>query len=805
MLKHYIITGLRVLLRHKTYSLINIAGLAIGLASFIFIALFIMDELSYDDFHDQSERIYRVNRLYNSNNVNEDASTCSFPMAPALQLDYPDMVESVCRFFDFQVSKVFIEFRKDSNNIVEFNESSFYLADSTIFEIFTFPFLKGNPKTALNDPNSLVLTKSAALRYFGQEDPIGKTLWLEEGLPFSVTGVLDDLPEQTHFDFDILGSMSTFRQLGGGNLPQTWVWNPCWTYVLLSPEISPELLENNLPEFYLNHYPDLADQDVVLYLQALEDIHLKSHHAYEMHPNGNSIYVYILSSIAVIVLILACINFMNLTTANSASRTKEIGVRKVFGGSRKTLALQFIGESMLMSFTALLIASTLIEILLPAFNDFTGKNIPHNFIFQPVSLLSGLALSILVGLLAGTYPAFFLSSFKPITILKGIYKDRSGGSLVRKILITIQFSFSIILIIGTLIVYSQLQYLRDADLGFKKDQIILIPSVNQVSINYETFRENLLKYPDIKYVTAMEDILGEKHNTRQLSFEGLRSDQIFWFPMFMVRYDFIETFDIEVVEGRSFSRKFPSDTSNAIMINEAMVRDMGWTNQEAIGKSIRSDGNERVIGVFKDFHILSLHSPINSFIIDMLRNPREAAALTRYIAVRVNTSNFTNILEILEKEWNELAGNRPFEYEIFNEELDDMYNDEERFGKFSVMLTLLALFIACLGMVGLTSYLAEQKTKEIGVRRAMGASIVDIFKMLSGEFLRIILFSNLIAWPLAYFISQYWLDGFTKHISLNIILYFTASIFLLIITLIIISYRAIISSLKNPAVTLRYE
>lgn len=802
MLKHQIIIAIRILLRNLNYSIINIGGLAIGLAAFIFIIIYITDELKYDMFHDKADRIYRVNRFYNSNDVNEDAATLSFPAGPALQFEYPDMIEKVCRFFDFQLSKMFFEDRSDSNNIVKFNERNFFLADSTVFEIFTFPFVEGDPKTALLRPNSIVITESTARRYFGNESPVGKSLRIEEFVDMEITGVIRDLPSQSHFKIDILGSLSTFRQLGGGQLPQTWIWNPCWTYVLLKEGIPPDLLEDKFPEFYENHYFDLSNQDVTLYLQSLTDIHLRSHHDYEMQANSNYIYIYILSAIAAIVLILACINFMNLTTANSACRTREIGIKKVFGSSRNRLTIQFLGETIILSLIALVIAGVMVELLLPGFNRFTGKLISQNMLFEPGSLIFVVLLGVIVGLFAGIYPALLLSSFQPATILKGTLSGGARSGIARKILVVFQFSISIALIIGTFIVFSQLRYIRNADLGFNRGQVIIMPTVRDIVLNYSTFKQELLQHQDIKYVTGMEDILGVNHNTRQVVIEELNPEQGYWYPMFIVKHDFLETFDIEVVEGRGFSKDILSDTVNAIMINETMVKNLGWTNEEAIGKRIRADGDERVIGVFKDFHILSLHSPMNNFILDL---HRVEAAVLRYVAIRVNTRNYKDLLTFIEDKWNRLAPTRPFEYSFLDQELNNMYSDEDKFGTFSVMLTILALIIASLGLVGLTAFLAEQKTKEIGIRRALGATVGNVIKLLSNEFIRLIIIANLIAWPAAWFFTHRWLQNFYRRIDINWLLFLFAAIIALVLALAITSYRAIRVSARNPADTLRYE
>jgi putative ABC transport system permease protein len=416
-------------------------------------------------------------------------------------------------------------------------------------------------------------------------------------------------------------------------------------------------------------------------------------------------------------------------------------------------------------------------------------------------------LVVSVGILAGAYPAFYLSSFNPIVIFRGGLKGGKSTAIARKILVTAQFAITIALIIGTLIVFSQLKFIRNTDLGFKKDQILLLRGrgVNQIQQNYGTFKGNLLRYPEIESVTAMEDILGANHNTRGVIIEGLSEDQRFWYPMFIIRSDFIETFDIEVVAGRAFSNDIHTDIDNAIMINEKMARNLGWTNEEALGKRIVHDGDERVIGVFRDFHILSLHKPMNNFILDMVRNPGVAAGMTNYIAIRVNASSYNKILSTIEEKWDVYASNRPFEYSFLDQELQDLYVGEDKFGRFSVMLTILALLIASLGLIGLTSYIAEQRTKEIGIRRAMGATFASIIRLLSNEFVKLILLANLIAWPIAYLVAKNWLDNFTKRIPVDWTLFLIAGLGTMILAVLITSYRALKASSRNPADTLRYE
>jgi putative ABC transport system permease protein len=804
MLRHYFTIAVRNILKHLNYSLLNILGLAIGIASFLFILIYVTDELKYDRFHEGYEQIYRMNRLYNANEIHEDAATCSFPFGPALAEDYPDMVKSVVRLFDFQISEMLFEYVKDSVNITKFNEEWFYLADSNIFEVFTFPLIEGDPQTALVRPNTLVLTETTARRYFGSESALGKILRVEEGPEMEVTGVMKDLPQQSHFKIDILGSMNTFRELNGGRVPQSWIWNPCWTYVVLNDRVRPEQLEARMPDFYLAHYPEFQNQDITLYLQPIKDIHLKSHHVYEMHPNGNLSYVRILAGIGLFVLVLACINFMNLATASSSGRGREIGMKKVIGAKKKQLVFQFLGEAMILTFAALMLAAILVEILLPLFNNFTGKQIDTGIVIKPASIATGIVLLFFVGLISGSYPAFFLSN-QDTRHLKDSLSTSGGRGMARKVLVVVQFLISIALIIGTISAYRQLNFLRNADLGFNRDQVILLPTKFNLARQFESFADELKKHEDILFVTGMEDVIGVNHNTRAFVIEGMFDDQPFYYPAFLVRYEFLETFDIEVVEGRGFSRDFPSDTSEAIMINESMARHLGWSNEEAIGKAIRSDGNERVIGVFNDFNALSLHKPASNFVLDMLGNPLGAAGLTRYIAIRVNTNDYKGVLKYIEKVWNDFAPTRPFEYAFLDDELNALYNDESKFSKLSIILTILAIIIACLGLIGLTSFMVERKTREISVRRVHGATVSDVNSLLSREFLWLILIANLISWPIAWFGIRRWLEGFSKHIEVQWFVFLISALITLAITLAVTTVHAYRASLMNPADTLKYE
>ncbi len=804
MIKHILTIAIRNIVKYWNYSLINISGLAIGLASFMFIILYISDELSYDKFNEKADRIYRVNRFYNANDANEDAATCPFPLAPTLETAYPGMVEKTVRFFNQLRPQWYFDYTNSKNEVLKFYEKNFMLVDSCVFDVFTLPFIQGDPKTALERPGAIVLTESTAKKYFGNESAIGKVLRLEEFANFEVTGVIKDIPAQSHLKIDMMASLSTFMRLGGGQrrFNPGWIWNPCWTYVLLKPGIKPEALDQKFPEFYKTYYTGIQNQDVRHYLQGLTDIHLKSHHMYEMHPNSDKMYVYILSIIAGIVLILACINFMNLVTASSAGRAKEIGVKKVFGSDRRGLAMQFLGEAVIQSVLAMVIALIIVEIFLPSLNSFTGKHILTSFLLQPKLLVFTVLLSIVVGLFAGLYPAIILSSFQPLKVLKGALKNGSKSVIARRALVIFQFTISIGLIIAAFVVFAQLNYMRSVKIGFKKDQIITFDNPGQLR-NFDAFRQELINNKNIVSVTGMEDVLGVNHNTRAYQIEGLNAGENYYVPAFLVYWDFLQTFDFQVISGRAFSRDFPSDTVNAVVINETMVKKMGWTNENAIGRKVKSlDGDERVIGVVKDFYPMSLRTPLNSFIIDMFRRPQ---FFTQVIAVRINSNNYNDAIKFIESKWKQFVPTRPFEYHILEQQISSQYNDEEKFGKFTVMLSILAIIIASMGLIGLTSFLAEQRTKEIGIRRVMGASTGSIIKLMSNEFIILLTISNLISWPITYLVTTRWLNNYSSHIGTKWQLYILSGLITLFVALIITGIRAIRTSNMNPAQTLKYE
>jgi len=803
MIWNYIKTTFRNLVKRKYYSVINILGLAIGIASFLVIFLYISDELSYDRYHTKADRIYRLVNVYDFNGVGENSASAPFPVAFSLKHDYSGMIDNVVRLFNFQAPRSFVEYEDK-----KFNERHFFFADSTFFNIFDYIFVKGNPETALAENNLVVITESTAEKYFGSEDPIGKTIKFETSLPLQVSGVIRDVPEQSHFNFDFIASMSSLRKTFGGQLPKTWVWNPCWTYVLLNENAAPSTLESKFPEFINKYFYDAEKDNISLYLQPLTDIHLKSKLDYEISPNSNVTSLYVLSAIAIFLLIIAVINYMNLATATSGSRTKEIGIKKVAGAYRWQLILQFIGESVIIAFIALIFAMLITELVMPFFNNFTAKHITITdlFTWQKILLLAG--LGIVIGILSGTYPAFYLSSFRPIKVLKGSIKVGSKSGLSRKILVVTQFTISIALIIGTIIIRDQLNYLRNADLGFKKDNIIILPVNNTpVAGSYESFKEELLQSPEIISITAMDDIFGAAHNTHEFRPEGYPEDQWQFYPALVVQYDFIKTFGLKIIAGRDYNEENSTDPVNGMLINEAMVKHMGWESpQAALGKKFKSlQGDERVIGVFNDFHQTSLHEASGPFVLNMKERPNVIRWFLKYMAIRIQPGTEQKALSFIEEKWNNAAPGRPFEYTFLDRELSELYKVEENLSKLSVAFTLILIFIAGLGLTGLASFMAEQRTREIGIRKVLGASTMSIVKSLTREFVILILLASVIAWILAYLIMSDWLSNFIYQTSMNLMVFVVASLVALVLAIGISGFRAWWASQSNPAITLKYE
>jgi putative ABC transport system permease protein len=546
-----------------------------------------------------------------------------------------------------------------------------------------------------------------------------------------------------------------------------------------------------------------------MHLQKLPDIHLHSRLDYELRPNSNYAYIVVLSVIAVFLLLIASINFMNLATATAGARAREIGIRKVTGADRLRLITQFLGESLVLTLIGIILALLLIEIVLPGFNNLTGKQIRFDYLIDPRNLLYLALLWILLGILSGAYPAIFLSSFRPISILRGSPVSAARSGLARKILVIFQFTISIGLIIGTVMIFRQVNFLRQADLGFNPENIIMM-RINQtkVSRDFETFRNELVRNSDILSVTALDDIIGEAHNTHEFWFEGMKEKEWRFFPALVVRYDFLETFGIQLVAGRDYNRENKTDPQEGLLVNEALVKHMGWSsNEEALGKRFHSlSGNEKIVGVFRNFQPTSFREPAGPFILNMKERPGEINFFTKYAAIKTNGINNEAVIAFLESKWGEFEKDKPFDYFMLSDELTRLYADEKNLGNLSMTFTLLILFVAAMGLFGLASFMAEKRTKEIGIRKVMGASVINILILLQREFTWLILIAMVIAWPLSYFlVDSLFLQQFAIRVPFNLWIFLLSGLFALFVSMLIISYRALKASMINPVETLKYE
>jgi putative ABC transport system permease protein len=794
----------RNITRRKTYSIINISGLVIGIISFLFIMLYVQDELSYDRYNKKADQIYRVCMIYDFGGVGENSASMPFPVAFTLKSAYPDMISEVTRVFNDQSDRHLVEYGEN-----KISEKRVFYGDSTFFDIFDHEFIAGDPATALDEPNSVVITETIARKYFRDEDPMGKILKFETYLPMKVTGVIRDVPTQSHFLFDFMGSINSVAKAFGGHLPRTWVWNPCWTYIVLAPGIQPAQLEANFPDYIKNYYYDAQRDAISMYLQKVTDIHLHSRLDYEIQPNSNFSYIIVLSIIAVFLILIASINFMNLSTATAGVRARDIGIRKVTGADRLSLFGQFMGESLVMTLVAVIIALALMEVLLPVFNNFTGKEIQINSLFSPVNLGGLAALWLMLGILSGAYPSFYLSSFKPISILRGNMQGLVRSGLARKILVVFQFVISIGLITGTAIIFKQVDYMRRTDLGFNPSNVLIIPMYRtEIAKNYESFRNELLTNSDIISVTTMDDILGASHNTHEVTHDGMKEGEVRFYPALVVDYDFLETFEINLAAGRDYNRGQKTDPMEGVLVNEALVKYMGWkSNEDALGKQFESlSGNEKIIGVFKDFQPTSFREPSGPFFLNIKEKPNEVNFFRRYLVVRVSDHRNKEVIGFLESKWTEFEKHTPFEYGWMQDEIVKLYRNETNLGKLALTFTVLILFVAAMGLFGLTSFMAEKRTKEIGIRKVMGATIVNILVLLMKEFARLILIAMVIAWPVTWFlVDKLFLQQFAIRSPFNPWIFILSGSLALMISMLVISYRALKASLINPAETLKYE
>lgn len=772
------------------------------------ILLYVQHELSYDHFHEKADRIYRLTRerFWNQAGKTDSHDVRVGSLVGSLLKNDFEGIEMV-RLYETR-PWIRLADRKERSH-------GFVFADPGVFDVFTFPFISGDPKTALRDPHTVVLTETTARRYFGSRNPVGEVLILEEvGQTLKITGVIQDIPANSHIQAHFLASWQGLKSVMPPKFFEDWYASDCSVYVLIAEGTTPETLTRQFPDFVERHEGRGHSKITHLYLQSLTDIHLRSHRRGE---SGPIVYIYLSLAIAAIILIIACINFMNLMTARSVNRSKEVGLRKVVGANRYQLIQQFLSESILIALVALFFALLLVELALPWFNGFLGKDLKLDYTGRIDVVLGLFGLVGLVGILAGSYPALFLTAFRPEAVLKGSLETGIGGGWLRKGLVVLQFAASTVLIIATGVVYSQVAYMKDKNLGFDQDQVLVIHNVPQALLDrFDTVRHEFLQYPGIVNVCTAGRVpplskrfylwgLNVSHNRQETTLKMPKDEpdgagSSLKMPYGPVSHDFFRTFGMKMVAGRDFSSDLPTDSKQVLVLNETAVKALGFPSMEAaVGAPFRYWNRQgKIIGVVQDAHFESLRKAIQpvGFVID--------PNYFEYLAVHIE-GDTAQALGFLKEKWQALHPGYALEYSFVDEDFDRQYRAEEKQGEMFSLFALLAVFISCLGLLGLASYTAEQRTKEIGIRKVLGASVAGLVMMLSGGFIKLVVLANLIAWPLAYWAMRDWLTNFAYRIDLSWEVFTLSGGLTLVIALLAVSYQAWKAARSNPVDALRYE
>ncbi len=804
MLKNYLNVAFRNLRKYKGFSFINIIGLAVGVACCIIILLYVKNEFSYDKFNKNADQIYRVHLEGRINNNEINMAMSPAPMGAVIKHDFPEVVAYTrIRNFGFPV------LRYDNK---AFSEERFYCVDSTFFNVFTVHFLEGNPKTALTQPNNVVITESMAKKYFGNKEPMGKILNADHRRDWIVTGVIKDVPKNSHFHYDFLGSLTTYSD----SRNPYWLGNNYYTYFVLHKGVDYKQFQQKLNQDVLKYIgPQIEKVTGVslnqlrkkglrygFVLQPLTSIHLYSHLDYEIEPNGDASNVYVFMVIAVFILLIACINFINLSTARSEKRAKEVGIRKTLGSNKVQLVRQFISEAILTSALAVFLAVVLVEIMLPLFDSISGKVISLGLLKNLTIIPLLICLAVIVGIIAGFYPAFYLSSFQPVKVLKSENRGKRK-SLLRSGLVIFQFAVTIILFVGTFIIYNQLKYVQTKNLGFDKEQVIIINKTDDIGSQIESFKKEVLSIPSVINVSKSNAIPGNQIGDEAFRIEGSSNYRLQDLRQMWCDYEFDKTYDIKMNQGRFFSVEHPSDTSS-VVINEAVVKIFGLKNP--VGKNLIAPGPNggsryKIIGVTSDFNYESLHQPIRPLVFHLYKNQE----FGRFVSVRIKPGNYQSTISSLQDVWEKYAGNEAFDYNFLDRNLAHLYIADQRTSKLAAVFSILAIFIASLGLLGLAAFVTEQRTKEIGIRKTLGATVPEIIVLLSKEFIKWVVIANIIAWPAAYFIMHNWLENFAYRININFGIFILSGIIALLIALATVSSHAVKAATANPVKSLRYE
>ena len=810
MIKNYIKIAFRNLRKYKFISFINVFGLAIGLTCCLLITTYVINELSYDRYNKNAENIYRVTRSFNSSEgiVSLRLSTVSPPFGYYFPTDFPE-IKKMTRLLNIGM----LPFKYEDKIIAETNV---YVADSNLFKVFTLKVLEGNPATALADPYSVMLTKEVAEKYFGNEDPMNKMIRVNNQFDVKVTGIFAGFPQNSFMHPDVLVSFSTLNDstiYGAENLRTNWGNNSFFTFI--------ELPEHYDPQRMIARFPDFLDKRMAgqyganqpskftkLGLQKLTDIHLYSHTDYEAEANGDIKRVYVFSAIALFILLIACINYMNLSTARSALRAKEIGIRKVVGARKKELIFQFLSESVIITWIAIALAFLFWYFTLPWLNSVTGQQLSINILLKWQVLVPLIITPFVVGLLSGMYPAIFMSSFQPVKTLKGVFKSAGGNISFRKVLVVAQFTISIVLIITTIIVFQQLRFMQHASLGYNKEHIITLPYYNSLNSSYDAFRNDLLQNHNIKEVcrssriptgrlldaSGASTMVGDSMQPVTADIKFLSAD-----------YDFIPAYGINMVAGRNFSRSFSMDTSNFIL-NESAVKAIGWKKpQDAIGKNFAYGGAKgKVVGVMADFHFESLQHEIVPMIL-LNRPATQNTSAFNNLSVKLAGNDPKEALASVEKVWKKYLPEFPYQFTFLNDNYNKLYQSEQRQEVLFTTFSFIAIMIACLGLFGLSAFEITQRVKEIGIRKILGAKVSSIVALLSKDFLKLVLIATIIAFPIAWYAISQWLQGFAYRVTIQWWVFLTAAVLAAVVALATISFQAIKAAMANPVDSLRSE
>lgn len=811
MIRNYLKVAFRAILRNKLSSFINIFGLALAMTCCLLIFIFVKDELSYDKYHANADRIYRVTRDFMSpdGSVNLHLGHVAPPFGPLLKNDFSEF-DYVARTLQTRFTVAYQENGAEKKSSYE--DNTFY-AEPEILKIFTIPMVEGNPDKALVDPFTLMVSEKTARKYFGDESPVGKTFRIGNTYDMTINGVFKDFPEQSHWHPDLLVAFSTMNDstiYGRRGLETNFGNNSFGTYILVNDNFDLAKVSAQFPEFLDKHMPIGTGPNAVkpssfthLYLQKMTDIHLHSALDSEVETNGSMRNVYMMSVIGLFIILIACFNFINLSTARATKRAKEVGLRKVVGAFKNQLISQYLSESIMIAFFALILAVAFSFLAVDWLNSFTSKALSLNPASNAMLFVGLIAFALLVGILAGIYPAFVISGFKPAAILKGSQGSSKGKAGLRKFLVVAQFSISIVLIIATMITFKQLQFLNNRELGYNKDQIVTLRYFGELVPQFDAFYNEILNQSSIKSLSRSSRVptgrLLDSNGTAQVQKGDSLANTNVVLKNIRVDTEFFNAYEVEFASGRNFSKEIKTDDSIAFVLNEAAVKMIGETNESILTKEFQYGGIKgRVIGVVKDFHFESLHEEI----VPVVFHP---SRFYNRLSVRIAGDNMQAGLQHIEKVWKEFLPHRPFEYSFLSQQYTQLYNSEQQQGQLFTIFAGLAILIACLGLFGLATFNTLQRVKEIGIRKVLGASVINIVQLLSREIIVLVLIANLIAWPVAWYFMNQWLDTFAYRIGINVWLYLLAAFAAILIALITVSSQTIKAAMSNPANTLRYE